>query len=53
MIILKLVKEAQNIVKLYELRMHMNNKKWMTWTLADITHLKTGERFICVGLLNV
>jgi hypothetical protein len=49
---MKLVKEPQNIVKLYELRMNMNNKKFMTWTLTDITRLKTGERVICVGLLN-
>jgi S-methylmethionine-dependent homocysteine/selenocysteine methylase len=49
---MKPVKETQNIVKLYELRMHMNNKKWMTWTLADITRLKTGESVNCVGLLN-
>jgi len=49
---MNLVKGGQNVVKLYELRMHINNKKCMTWTLADITHLETGERVMCVGLLN-
>jgi hypothetical protein len=52
MTIMKLVKIAQNSVKLYELRMHINNKKWMTSTLADITHLRTGGRVMCLGLLN-
>jgi len=49
---MKLVKGAQSTVKLYELRMHINNKKCMTWMLADIIHLRTGERVMCVGLLN-